>query len=466
MADIVIIGGGAAGMMAAAAAAEAGGNVTLIEKNEKLGKKLFITGKGRCNVTNACEVRDLFNNILENPKFLYSAVYGFDNQSVMGFFEESGCKLKIERGQRVFPVSDHSSDIIKALEKRLLANGARVLLNNEAKKINVNINNRKLDDLKLEENGKKRRQLLKAHSVDVFDSQQKKARTINADSVIIATGGMSYALTGSTGDGYKFAEDLGHTVTPLSPALVPFSIKESFCRDLMGLSLKNVRASVVLAGKEIYSDFGEMLFTHYGVSGPLMLSAASVYAHKLKAGEYKEAKVYIDLKPALSFVQLDRRVLRDFDANKNKQFKNILGALLPAKLVPVMTQLSGIAADKKINEITKEERESFVSLIKHMELTITGLRGYDEAVITKGGVAVNEVNPQTMESKLVRGLYFAGEVLDVDALTGGFNLQIAWSTGHLAGESAVGGSVKNKFFQTNEVCFANIVPAAMRKGHA
>ena len=438
MANIVIIGGGAAGMMAAAAAAEAGGNVTLIEKNEKLGKKLFITGKGRCNVTNACEVGDLFNNILENPKFLYSAVYGFDNQSVMDFFEESGCKLKIERGQRVFPASDHSSDIIKVLEKRLRASGARVLLNNEVKNINVNINNRKLGDLKSEGNGKKQRQLLKAHSVDVFDIQQEKERTINADSVIIATGGMSYVLTGSTGDGYKFAKDLGHTVTPLSPALVPFSIKESFCNDLMGLSLKNVRASLELDGKEIYSDFGEMLFTHYGVSGPLMLSAASVYAHKLKAGEKEEAKVYIDLKPALSFEQLDRRVLRDFDANKNKQFKNILGALFPAKLVPVMTQLSGIAADKKINEITKEEREGFVYLIKHMELTVTGLRGYDEAVVTKGGVAVNEINPQTMESKLVRGLYFAGEVLDVDALTGGFNLQIAWSTGHLAGESAAG----------------------------
>lgn len=438
VANIVIIGGGAAGMMAAAAAAEAGGNVTLIEKNEKLGKKLFITGKGRCNVTNACEVSDLFNNILENPKFLYSAVYGFDNQSVMDFFEESGCKLKIERGQRVFPASDHSSDIIKALEKRLRASGARVLLNNEVKNINVNINNRKLGDLKSEGNGKKQRPPVKVHSVDIFDMQQEKERTINADSVIIATGGMSYVLTGSTGDGYKFAKDLGHTVTPLSPALVPFSIKENFCNDLMGLSLKNVRASVELDGKEIYSDFGEMLFTHYGVSGPLMLSAASVYAHKLKAGEKKEAKVYIDLKPALSFEQLDRRVLRDFDANKNKQFKNILGALFPAKLVPVMTQLSGIAADKKINEITKEEREGFVYLIKHMELTVTGLRGYDEAVVTKGGVAVNEINPQTMESKLVRGLYFAGEVLDVDALTGGFNLQIAWSTGHLAGESAAG----------------------------
>lgn len=421
MAEIVVIGGGAAGMMAAAAAAQVEGtpkhHITLLEKNEKLGKKLFITGKGRCNVTNACEVEELLNHVLEHSKFLYSAIYGFDNQAVMDFFERNGCKLKIERGQRVFPVSDHSSDIIKVLEKMLQKSGVCVLLEKEVRKITA--------------------QESAVCSVELFDKAANKRQIMKADCVIVATGGISYALTGSTGDGYRFAKNLGHTVTPLSPALVPFSIKESWCHALQGLSLKNVKASVALDGKEIYSDFGELLFTHYGVSGPLMLSAASVYAHhKRKDNQDCEARLLIDLKPALAQEQLDRRILREFDENKNKQFKNVLGSLFPAKLVPVMPVLASIAADKKINEITKQERERFAFVIKHMELTITGLRGYDEAIITKGGVAVNEVNPSTMESKLVKGLYFAGEVLDVDALTGGFNLQIAWSTGHLAGESA------------------------------
>ena len=431
MADIVIVGGGAAGMMAAIAAAQAGGTVTLIEKNEKLGKKLFITGKGRCNVTNACEVETLFQNILDHAKFLYSAIYGFDNQAVMRFFEENGCKLKVERGQRVFPVSDHSSDIIKVLEKKLKDYNVKIFLNREIKKINV-----RASEAIEQTNQKKYHQTSKICSVETLDKQSGKKQTIRADCVIVATGGMSYVLTGSTGDGYQFAKAFGHTIAPLSPALVPFAIKESWCHALQGLSLKNVKASVVLDGKEIYSDFGEFLFTHYGVSGPLMLSAASVYAHKLQGMTDKEAKIYVDLKPALTHEQLDRRVLREFDQSKNKQFKNILGALFPAKLVMVMPQLAQIAADKKINEITKEERERFVSVIKRLELTVTGLRGYDEAIVTKGGVAVNEINPSTMESKLVKGLYFAGEVLDVDALTGGFNLQIAWSTGHLAGESA------------------------------
>lgn len=435
MADIVVIGGGAAGMMAAIAAAQAygayGNHVTLLEKNEKLGKKLFITGKGRCNVTNACEVENLFHNVLEHPKFLYSAIYGFDNQAVMDFFAENGCRLKIERGQRVFPESDHSSDIIRTLENSLKNSGVHVLLNKEVKKINVQAH-----EAAEETSKKKNKQTTRVCSVELFDKTANKKQTLRADSVIVATGGISYVLTGSTGDGYRFAKSLGHKIAPLSPALVPFSIKEGWCHELQGLSLRNVEASVELGGKVIYSDFGEMLFTHYGVSGPLILSAASVYAHKLKEGMDKEARLFIDLKPALTVEQLDRRILREFDANKNKQFKNVLGALFPAKLVPVMPLLSSIAADKKVNEITKQEREQFVSVIKHMELTITGLRDYNEAIITKGGVAVSEINPSTMESKLVRGLYFAGEVLDVDALTGGFNLQIAWSTGHLAGESA------------------------------
>lgn len=426
MADIVVIGGGAAGMMAAIAAAQAESteknNIILLEKNEKLGKKLFITGKGRCNVTNACDVEELFDNVLENSKFLYSAIYGFDNYAVMDYFEAGGCRLKIERGQRVFPETDHSSDIIRTLENSMKKNGVHVLLNKEVKRINVQ---------EIEKN----KQNTAVCSVEFLDRISGEKQIYNAERVIVATGGISYVLTGSTGDGYQFAKSAGHTITPLSPALVPFVIKEKWCHELQGLSLKNVKATVELEGKEIYSDFGEMLFTHYGVSGPLMLTASSVYAHKIKDGKKKNAKLIIDLKPALTTEQLDRRILREFDANKNKQFKNVIGALFPAKLIPVMMMLSSIEADKKINEITKHEREHFANVIKHMELTITGLRDYNEAIITKGGVAVKEINPSTMESRLVKGLYFAGEVLDVDALTGGFNLQIAWSTGHLAGSS-------------------------------
>lgn len=427
MKNIIVIGGGAAGMMAAITAAKKSDNgtkVMLIEKNEKLGKKLFITGKGRCNVTNACEVDELFGNITEHAKFLYSAVYSFDNQAVMRFFEEAGCKLKIERGQRVFPLSDHSSDIIKALERELKNAGVEIHLNCEVRRINFTPIHR--DDKY------KMKQDKRVLNVEFFDKTARNKPVHKVDCVIVATGGISYVLTGSTGDGYRFANDCGHTVTELSPSLVPFSISEKWCYELQGLSLKNVQAVVEADGKQIYSDFGEMLFTHYGVSGPLMLSASSYFVHK----GCKEAKLYIDLKPALSREQLDKRVLREFDENKNKQFKNSIAGLFPAKLIPVMPSLADIDPDKKVNEITRQERERFVNVIKKMELTITGVRGYDEAIITKGGVNVKEINPSTMESKLVRGLYFAGEVLDLDALTGGFNLQIAWSTGHLAGEAS------------------------------
>lgn len=435
MSNIIVIGGGGAGMMAAAAAAGADtkkqNTVILIEKNEKLGKKLFITGKGRCNVTNACEVEELFGNVMEHSKFLFSAVYGFDNQAVMNFFENAGCPLKVERGQRVFPVSDHSSDIIRALEHELKRLGVQIQLNTEVKKISIT----PLADKPEEESrGKKRNHTSQISKVEVVNKVSGKKSELRADRLILAMGGCSYALTGSTGDGYRFAQQCGHSVIPPQPSLVPFSIGEGWCHDLQGLSLRNVQASVEIDGKQIYSDFGEMLFTHYGVSGPLILSASSHYVHKAcKAGA---AKLFIDLKPALTHEQLDKRVLREFDGNKNKQFKNALGSLFPAKLIPVMPMLSGINPDKKVNEITKEERGRFVSTIKRMELTITGIRGFDEAIVTKGGVATNEVSPSTMESKLVKGLYFAGELLDVDALTGGFNLQIAWSTGHLAGLSA------------------------------
>lgn len=407
---IVIIGGGPAGMMAAITAAKAGADVVLLEKNEKTGKKLFITGKGRCNVTNACDTENLFANVMEHSKFLYSAVYGYDNQAVMQFFEEAGCHLKTERGQRVFPESDHSSDILRALDREMQKAGVKIRLNSEVEEVLI-------------DNEKK--QIL---GVTLHNREK-----IMADRVIIATGGISYVLTGSTGDGYRFAREAGHSVTKLSPALVPFNIEEDWCKQLQGLSLRNVEASIVVEGRNIYSDFGEMLFTHYGVSGPLMLSGSSYYVHK--AGN-RPAKLYIDLKPALTQEQLDKRILREFDANRNKQFKNAIATLFPAKMQNIMPMLAQIDPEKKVNEITKEERERFLYTIKHLELTITGVRDYNEAIITKGGVKLSEVNPSTMESKIIKGLYFAGEVLDLDALTGGYNLQIAWSTGHLAGESA------------------------------
>ncbi len=411
MNKVIIIGGGATGMMAAIAAADAGAQVTLYEKNEKLGKKLFITGKGRCNVTNAGDMENLFANVMTNEKFLYSAFYTYDNQAVMDFLEKAGCPLKVERGDRVFPVSDHSSDVIAAFQRELRKRDIEIELNCGVK------------ELLLEEQEEDKR------VVGVLLQNGKK---VKADKVIVATGGISYASTGSTGDGYRFAENSGHKVTECKPSLVPFNIKESWCEDAMGVSLKNVSLRLVCGKKELYNGFGEMLITHFGISGPLVLSASSYYVSNAKG----ETKCYIDLKPALTMEQLDKRVLRDFEESKNKQFKNALNHLFPVKLIPVMIELSGIHPDKKVNEITKEERKAFVELIKAVPLTIAGVRDFKEAIITKGGVSVKEVNPSTMESKKVTGLYFAGEVLDLDALTGGYNLQIAWSTGYLAGVNA------------------------------
>ncbi len=409
MSRIIVIGGGAAGMMAAVAAAENGGQVLLFEKNEKLGKKVYITGKGRCNLTNACDMESLFGNVVTNGKFLYSAFYSFDNQAVIRFFEEAGCKTKIERGERVFPVSDHSSDVIAALHRQMKGLGVDIRLNTSVK------------TLVTEEDG----------GIGVVTQD---GGTELAEAVIVATGGLSYPVTGSTGDGYRMAEEKGHSAKPCYPSLVPLIVKEDWCKELQGLSLKNVTVALCQNGKKVfYEGFGEMLFTHFGVSGPLILSASSYYTGR-KSKE--NVSLYLDLKPALSEEQLDKRVLRDFEENKNKQFKNSLGSLFPAKLIPVIIRLSGIDGEKKIHEVTKEERFRFVHLIKHIEMTITGTREFQEAIITKGGISVKEVNPSTMESKLVKGLYFAGEVLDVDALTGGFNLQIAWSTGYLAGSSA------------------------------
>ena len=426
MAEIIIIGGGAAGMMAAVAAAGAGQNVVLIEKNEKLGKKLFITGKGRCNVTNACEVQDFFQHVMEHAKFLYSAVYGFDNHAVMAFFEQAGCPLKVERGQRVFPQSDHSSDIIRALEQTLRKSGVKVLLNTEVKRIM---------NTPIEENtetGRKKKQKYcsKVSQIELYDKKTGKQSVMRADQLIVATGGCSYVLTGSTGDGYRFARELGHTVTPCLPALVPFQVREDFFKELQGLSLKNVEVRILDGKKELYRAFGEMLFTHFGVSGPVILTASS-HVGERAAGQ--ELKLAVDLKPALSPEQLEQRILREFGEHANKSFKNVAGSLFPSKLKPVMVALSGIHPDKKIHDISREERRRFIDRIKNLEMTITGLRGFSEAIITKGGISVKEIRPSTMESKRVSGLYFAGEVLDLDAETGGFNLQIAWSTGYAAG---------------------------------
>lgn len=425
MKRVIIIGGGAAGMMAAVAAADAGAEVLLLEKNEKLGKKLFITGKGRCNVTNGADMEALFANVCTNQKFLYSAFYGYDNTAVMDFLERAGCPLKTERGDRVFPVSDHSSDVIAAFQRELKKRGVEIFLHTEVKSL-------------LTEGGSSSEAergttvVCKdgAHDSRITGVRLADGRKLAADSVIVCTGGISYPSTGSTGDGYRFAEETGHKITKVYPSLVPFQVKESWCGRLMGLSLKNVSVRLKCGKKEVYEGFGEMLFTHFGVSGPLILSASSYYVHGA------EAALFIDLKPAMDLEQLDKRILRDFEDNKKKQFKNSLGGLFPVKLIPVMIELSGIHPDKKVNEITREERRRFAELIKALPLTVTGARSFAEAIITRGGVSVRDVNPSTMESKKVKGLYFAGEVLDVDALTGGFNLQIAWSTGHLAGESA------------------------------
>lgn len=406
MSKVLVVGGGAAGMFAAIFAAYNGNEVHIFEKNEKLGKKLFITGKGRCNITNASDMDTLFASVVTNPKFMYSSFYGYSNEDVIQFFENIGVRTKIERGNRVFPVSDHSSDVIRGLTRELHRLGVQVHLHTGVKKIV----------------GKEHFQYI----------ELQNGNKVDGDACIVATGGFSYQTTGSTGDGYRFARELGHQVTDIMPALVPMEIKESFAKKLQGLSLKNVSVTIRDGKKILYGEFGEMLFTHYGVSGPLMLSASSYIGEKLKE---KQLTLTIDLKPALSFEQLDHRVLREFEENRNKQFKNTVVKLFPGKLLPVMVELSSIDSEKKVNLISKEERQQFVSLIKNFTMTITRLRDFNEAIITKGGVSVKEINPATMESKLIEGVYFAGEVLDLDALTGGFNLQIAWSTAYAAGNS-------------------------------
>lgn len=406
MSKVLIVGGGAAGMMAAISAARCGHEVHLYEKNEKLGKKIYITGKGRCNVTNACDIEELFSNIVTNKKFMYSSIYTFDNNMVQSFFEEEGCPLKIERGNRVFPVSDKSYDIINALERAM-----------KKEKVDINLFST-VTDLIVEN------ETVKGIIVD-----NKK---IFGDKVLIATGGYSYQSTGSTGDGHNFAKKYGHEVTKCHPALVPFIAKEEWIKDLQGLSLRNCKVTLYNDTKVIYEDFGELLFTHFGVSGPTVLSASSYVIDLIKQ---KELRLSIDLKPALDEKTLDERILRDFDEFKNKNFANSLDKLLPKSLIPVVIDRTGINPDKKVNEITKEERKRLVKLIKDFDITLTGLRGFNEAIITHGGINTKQINSNTLESKIIKNLFFAGEVIDVDALTGGFNLQIAWSTGFLAGLS-------------------------------
>ncbi len=407
MKNVVIIGGGAAGLMAAITSADKS-KVTLVEKNAKVGRKLMITGKGRCNVCNNCDIDTLINNIPKNAKFLYSAFSMFSPQELMEFFESRKVPLKTERGNRVFPVSDKAVDIVDALYNAVIKSGAKII-NATAEKLITKEN--KVIGVKLQ-NG------------DILP----------ADSVILTTGGMSYPLTGSTGDGYKMAKELGHTVTELKPSLVPLTIHEGFCTRLSGLSLKNVTLSVFEDGKKkpLFSELGEMLLTHFGISGPLVLSASSHIRYMGK----KQYIAFIDLKPALTKELLDNRILRDFSEEQNKDFANSLDKLLPKSLIPVIVKLSGIEGNLKVNQITKEQRLKLIDIIKALPLHITGFRPIEEAIITSGGISVKEITPQTMESKLISGLYFAGEIIDVDAYTGGFNLQIAFSTGFMAGKNA------------------------------
>ena len=406
-ASVIVVGGGAAGMMAAVTAARNGADVILFEKNEKLGRKLRITGKGRCNVTNDCDKNEFLSNVATNPKFLYAAISRFTTADTKDFFEECGVPLKTERGKRVFPVSDKAQDIVSALENACVEAGVR-------------ISNRRVDDL-IVQNGE-------CLGV-IADGENYEAKC-----VIVCTGGASYPRTGSTGDGYRFARRVGHTVVDIKPSLVPLVAQGRLCSHLQGLSLKNIGFKIVdtSCSKTVYEDFGEMMFTHFGLTGPVVLSA-SAHISDIQSGKYVAC---IDMKPALDNKTLDARILSDFAECINKDFINSLDALLPQKMIPVLVGLSGIDGRKKVNSITKEERERLVSLIKNIEIPLCDFRPINEAIITKGGIKVDEVSPKTMESKLVHGLYFAGEILDLDAYTGGFNLQIAFSTATVAGENA------------------------------
>ncbi len=402
---VVVIGAGPGGIMAAGKASSRGRDVILFEKNDRIGKKILISGKGRCNITNDTDIEGLIENTPGNGNFLYSAFYTFSNRDLIEFFEKLGLKTKVERGGRVFPVSDSAKDVNNVLLKYLKMNNVDLKLNSAVKEIKT-----------------------KDNAVEAV--VLRDGATVYCDSVVLATGGASYPGTGSTGDGYSMAKALGHTIVDLRPSLVPLITEEPWVKDLQGLTLKNVSIQIINnKGKKIYSDFGEMLFTHFGVSGPVILSASR---HILNYN-YKDVKLVIDLKPALSEEKLDERIIRDFEKYSRKQFKNSLDDLLPKKMIPVIVSLSGIEPDKFVNQIKKEERRNLVKLLKNLTVNIIGSRPIQEAIVTAGGVSTDEINPSTMESKIVKGLFFAGEVIDVDAYTGGFNLTIAFSTGYLAG---------------------------------
>ncbi len=438
MRNVAVIGGGAAGMMAAYAAAKAGCKVTLFEHNEKLGKKLFITGKGRCNVTNAGDTEDFFAHVVNNPKFLYSAIYQCDAAAVRSFFEGEGLPLKVERGERVFPQSDHSSDVIRALERALRRVGVKVLLQTNVVEILTTqeetpcVSGLMYQELSGAASPKKTFLCATSPQKNVMCDVSPK-KTFSCDAIIVATGGVSYPSTGSDGSGFQLLSPLGHSITKLRPALVALKTKEPYIPQLQGLSLRNVSFCVWNGKKKLFEDFGELLFTHQGISGPLVLTCSSCVADRYWQ---QELAFTIDLKPSLSEEQLDKRIQRDFEEQQNRQFKNALGKLLPAKLIPVVLALTHIDQEKQVHQITKEERHRLMYLLKHFPGTITGLCDWKEAIITRGGVSVKEVSPSTMESKKVAGLYICGEMLDVDALTGGYNLQIAWSTGFVAGTAA------------------------------
>lgn len=413
----IVIGGGPAGMIAAVTTVEQGNSVTILEKMEDLGKKLLITGKGRCNITNSAEMEDFMKNIPENAKFLYSSFNQYTNQDIINFLNKQGVATKVERGGRVFPVSDRAEDVLNAFKRKLKELNVEIKTNFEVTQI-------------LTEG---------STAIGIEGKYKGKTERMLANKVILTTGGKSYPVTGSTGDGYKITEKLGHTITPLKPSLVPLICEEDskkICQDMQGLSLRNVAIKVKHENKIIYEDFGEMLFTHYGLSGPIILSASAIlirYKNIEKLLKSNKIKIFIDLKPALDEEKLDNRILRDFEELRNKQFKNSLEKLLPRKMINTIIEIIGINPEKRINEITKEERKKLVKILKNFELNINGFRKIEEAIITKGGINVKEINPRTMESKIIKGLYFAGEIIDLDAFTGGFNLQIAWSTGYVAG---------------------------------
>lgn len=402
---VVVIGAGPAGLMAAGKAGERGYETILFEKNDRVGKKILISGKGRCNITNNTDVEGLIENTPGNGNFLYSAFYTFSNYDLINFFNDNGLETKVERGGRIFPVSDRSRDVVDVLLRYADRNNVKLLLKTPVQEIGT---------------GQSR----------VKSVILKDGRELECDSVILATGGVSYPGTGSTGDGHRIAKKLGHTIVDLKPSLVPLVAEDPWIKELQGLALKNVSITLInRKGKKIYTDFGEMLFTHYGVSGPIVLSSSR---HILEYG-YKDVKMVIDLKPALSEERLDDRIQKDFEKFSRKQFKNSLDELLPQKMIPVIIKLSGISPEKFVNQITREERRMLVKILKNLELTIIGSRPVEEAIVTAGGVSTDEINPSTMESKLIKGMFFAGEIIDVDAYTGGFNLTIAFSTGYLAG---------------------------------